>query len=458
MGADRGRSWHSGVLAFVVVPICFFLSAGAAFAQVGTATIEGRVTDETDALLPGVTVSISSPALQLRQLVDVTEADGQFKFVDIPIGIYRVQYALSGFTTVVREDIRLNSGFVARLDTTMKVGAVEESVTVSGQSPVVDLATTAGITNFTKEMLQTVPNTRSMWQVLAMAPGVRPAGTPDVGGSQLGIQQGYKNYGTTGQVTPQLEGINTRQASGTAGFFYDYAALEEAQVKAVGNDAEVALPGTNWVAIVKSGGNQFRGQYFFSGEHSSMQSNNIDDALRADGVTTGNALRYVSDLGADLGGRIVRDKLWFYGALRDQRRQNEVIGFADAPGPDGRYGTADDVQGFQDLVLTNQTIKGTYQTTPKYKLIGFFQRNLKDEPQSTASRTVPLEATYDYDFPTNATKGELQATPTSRLLLNFVGGRQWYDANPPQRSLQRIHPWKSFSDRRLKSSAIRATS
>ena len=230
-------------------------------------------------------------------------------------------------------------------------------------------------------------------------------------------------------MTPQLEGINTRQASTTAGFFYDYAALEEAQVKAVGNDAEVALPGTNWVAIVKSGGNDFHGQYFFSGEHSSMQSNNIDDELRADGVTSGNALRYVTDAGGDLGGRIIRDRLWFYGALRDQRRQSEVINYAQAPGPDGKYGTADDVPGYQDLVLTNQTIKGTYQAASKYKLIGFFQRNLKDEPQSDASRTIPFEATYDYDFPTQATKGELQATPSNRLLMNFVGGRQWYDAN-----------------------------
>ena len=85
-------------------------------AQVGTGIIEGRVTDETDALLPGVTVTISSPALQLPQMVDVTETDGRFQFVDIPIGIYRVQYMLAGFGTVVREDVRLNAGFVARLD------------------------------------------------------------------------------------------------------------------------------------------------------------------------------------------------------------------------------------------------------------------------------------------------------------------------------------------------------
>ena len=152
---------------------------------VGTATIQGRVTDESGAAVPGVTVTISSPALQLRQVAEVTQTDGQYRFSDIPIGVYRVQYDLAGFQGVIHEDVRLNAGFVARLDVVMKVGALNESITVSGQSPVVDTSTTAGIVNFTKEMLQSVPNTRSMWQVLAMSPGVRPAGTPDVGGSQL---------------------------------------------------------------------------------------------------------------------------------------------------------------------------------------------------------------------------------------------------------------------------------
>ena len=401
----------------------------AAAQAVGTATIQGRVADESGSVLPGVSVTITSPALQLRQLTETTQADGQYRFVDIPIGVYQVQYQLTGFQGVVHEDVRINAGFVARLDVVLKIGTVSETITVNGQSPVVDVSTTAGIVNFTKEMLEQVPNTRSMWQVLAMSPGVRPAGTPDVGGSQLGIQQGYKNYGTSGQVTPQLEGINTRQAEGSAGFFYDYAALEEAQVKAVGNDAEVALPGTNWVAIVKSGGNDFHGQYFFSGEHSSLQNSNIDDNLRAQGVASGNPLRYVTDAGGDLGGRLIRDRLWFYGALRDQRRQNEVIGYAKDPGPDRQYGTSDDVAGYQDLILTNQTIKGTYQASRTNKLVGFFQRNLKDEPQSTASRFVPFEDTYNYDFPTRAAKGELQSTPHNRLLVDFLVGRQWYDAN-----------------------------
>jgi hypothetical protein len=421
----RVRRFRHAVLIAVVAIV---LSASAAYAQVGTATIEGRVADETGGMLPGVTVTISSPALQVRQMVDLTENNGQYRFTDIPIGVYRVEYTLQGFSMVVREGVRLTAGFVARLDIELKVGSREETVTVSGISPVVDTATTAGITNFTKEMLQTAPNTKSMWQVLAMTPGIRPAGTPDVGGSELGNQQGYKNYGTSGQVTPQLEGLNTRQASGTAGFFYDYAALEEAQVKAVGNDAEVALPGTNWIAIVKSGGNEFHGTYSAAGQHSKFQSGNLDDELRSQGITTGTGQRHFWDLAGDLGGRIVRDKLWFYTAFRDQRKESDLVGYSRTPGADGEWGTTDDVPGYSIMGLTNQTIKVSYQPAPSWKAVGFYQRNLKREPERDGNRFTPVESTLDYNFPTRAAKGELQATPSDRLLANFLFGRQWYDA------------------------------
>jgi hypothetical protein len=424
---EERRGWRSSG-AVVLVVMAIVLAAGAASAQVGTATIEGRVADETGATLPGVTVTISSPALQVRQMVDLTETNGQYRFTDVPIGVYRVEYMLQGFSQVVREGVRLNAGFVARLDIELKVGSLQETVTVSGLSPVVDTATTAGITNFTKEMLETAPNTKSMWQVLAMTPGVRPAGTPDVGGSELGNQQGYKNYGTTGQVTPQLEGLNTRQAETTAGFFYDYAALEEAQVKAVGNDAEVALPGTNWVAIVKSGGNDFHGAYSAAGQHKTFQSNNLDDALRSQGITTGTGQRHFWDLAGDLGGRLVRDKLWFYTAFRDQRKVSDLVGYSRTAGPDGEFGTTDDEPGYSIMGLTNQTIKVSYQPAQAWKAIGFYQRNLKREPERDGNRFTPMESTLDYNFPTRAAKGEIQAVPSGRLLANFLFGRQWYDA------------------------------
>ena len=408
------------------------LWAATASAQgVGTGIVAGRVTDESGAVMPGVTVTASSPALQLRQVAEVTGTDGAYRFVDLPIGVYSVKYELTGFQAVLREEVRLTAGFTARLDIVLKVGTLTETLTVSGQSPVVDTSSTTGTVSFSKETLENAPTSRAFAEVLSMAPGFRPAGV-DVGGSELSEQRvGVKNYGTSGQITPQLEGINTRQASGSAGFFYDYSAVEEAQIQAVGNDAEVALPGGAWNAIVKSGGDQFHGRYSFAGQTSGMQSQNVDEEQLANGVDpNGSGMRHYTDVSADLGGRLIRSRLWFYAAIHDQRSEENLIGFSAAPGPDGAFFTPDDVPGYDESIVTNQTFKSTLQATKNYKLVGFFQRNEKVQPNGqTAGRFEPLPATYDYAFPTKATKGELTGTPSSRVLFSLMGGRQWYDAN-----------------------------
>src|SRR5262249_15394707 len=162
------------------------------------------------------------------QMTDVTGTDGAYRFTDIPIGTYRIQYELSGFQTMVRDEVRLNAGFVARIDITLKVGAVAETITVSGQTPVIRVSASSGINIFTKERLETAPTTRAWAEVLSMARGFRPASL-DIGGDQLSNQRtGIRNYGTSDQITPSIEGVNTRQSTNTAGFFYDYSSLEEA--------------------------------------------------------------------------------------------------------------------------------------------------------------------------------------------------------------------------------------
>jgi hypothetical protein len=405
-------------------------SAPASAQSVGVGTIQGRLADESGATLPGVSVTISSPALQLPQMTDVTNADGSYRFTDIPIGTYRIQYELAGFSTVIRDEVRLNAGFVARIDVVLKVGALSETITVSGQTPVIDVATTAGINVFTKETLETAPTTRAWAEVLSMAPGFRPASL-DIGGDQLSNQRtGIRNYGTSDQITPQIEGVNTRQGTNTAGFFYDYSSLEEAQIKAVGNEAEVALPGGAWNAIVKSGGNDFHGRYFGALENRGLQSDNIDDYLRNNGVTSSSSMRYFRDFSADLGGRIVRDKLWFYSAWHDQRNEKNVIGFVQGAGPDNIWHTADDDPAYDHTIVYNGTGKGTYQAKKSLKVVGFYTYNQKYQPNGQeASRFTPLSATYDYRFPTRAAKAEVTGTPSSRVLYTLMFGRQWYDAN-----------------------------
>src|SRR5688500_4557514 len=170
--------------------VCFLVaSLGLASAQsVSSGTIHGTVRDQSGGVLPGVTATLTSPALQVRELVQVTDAEGQYRFVDLPPGSYVLKFELAGFSTMIREDLRLTVGFTARVDESMKVGAMEESVTVSGQSPVVDITSTSAAVAFTKEVLDSVPRGRDLQNVLAMAPGVTQAQV-DVGGSTLAQRQ-----------------------------------------------------------------------------------------------------------------------------------------------------------------------------------------------------------------------------------------------------------------------------
>ena len=424
----RLERWAASIRWFVAMCGAFVLALAAPVARAQSVTsgsIRGVVKDESAAALPGVTVTVSSPALQVAQLTTLTDSEGSFQFRDLPAGVYRVGYELAGFQSVVRDDLRLNVGFAARVDAILKVGLVKETVVVSGQSPVVDVSNTTGSTNFTKETLENIPTTRSMWQVLAMTPGVRMS-AHDVGGSKIGEQLDYRNYGTFGQVSPMIEGINTRQDTTRAGFFYDYAALEESQVKTYAADAEVALPGTNWIAVVKSGGNDFHGSLAFAGQWDGLQGDNIDDELRAQGITAGNATKWITDASADLGGRLIRDKLWFYVALRDQRRHSSFLGFVKAPGPDGQYLTGDDEPAEAVGTLSNQTLKLSYQASPRYKLIGFIQRNDKFDNANSADRFHPLESTPTLNFVPYAYKVELQGQPSDTTLFNLVAGRQHY--------------------------------
>ena len=211
------------------------LTAGPAAAQtVGAGAIEGIVTDTSGAAMPGVTVTASSPALQVPQVTAITTATGMYRLPTLPAGNYVLKFELAGFQTVVREDLRLNAGFVATINVQMSVGSLEEAVTVTGASPVVDIKTTSVQTNFTTEMLDAAPVTRTMWQVLAMTPGVR-VGAIDVGGSTVGNQQSYTTYGLSGVGTPIIEGLDTSQNdSGGTALFFDYASFDEVQIKSLG--------------------------------------------------------------------------------------------------------------------------------------------------------------------------------------------------------------------------------
>jgi carboxypeptidase family protein len=416
---------HLNILGVVVCLV--LVSLGLASAQsVSSGTIQGTIRDQSGGVLPGVTATLTSPALQVRELVQVTGAEGEYRFVDLPAGTYLLKFELTGFSTLIREDLRLTVGFTARVDENMKVGAMEESVTVSGQSPVVDMTSTSASVAFTKEILDSVPRGRDLQNVLAMAPGVTQE-TLDVGGSTLAQRQDTASYGVEAQPKLQYEGMNISMGAdlNTPIYFVDNS-LEEVQVRTSGNDAEVSTPGVSMIAIMKSGSNTYHGAYRASWQPGELQASNLNAELKKQNIGDPPQLKKFYDVAADLGGRIVRDKLWFYGGYAKQTKDEGTLGFAADPGPDGRYLTGDETQAFFESSLYQYSLKMSYQMTRNNRFVYAWQRGVKTQPQNGGGRFRPLEATRDYTNPTAIQKAEWQSTVSPRLLLNAMGGYAGY--------------------------------
>ena len=226
-----------------------------------TGTIQGRVVDAQGAVLPGVTVTATSPAAARR-------ADGgHVGDRQLPVSrgpawrLFRHATNSPASTPCEREGIQISLGFTANLNVELALATLQETVTVTGESPVIDTTATRTVQNFKLEQLQSIPNARDMWALLAVTPAVQMSRI-DVGGNRAGTQTGYVAYGFSGQVRVLIEGINTTEGTGGAGFYFDYSSLEEVFLGTSGQSAEMPNPGVQSQFIAKSGGNQFNGEVY----------------------------------------------------------------------------------------------------------------------------------------------------------------------------------------------------
>jgi hypothetical protein len=352
------------------------------------ASVLGRVTDESGGVLPGVTVMATSPALQVAQVVAVTDDQGEYRLANLRIGLYEITYTLAGFQTVTRRDIRASVGFAARLDVGMTVGAIAESIVVTGGAAVVDATTGSTATSFTRETLELIPTSRNgITGLLAQAPGVR--GILDVGGNSLNAIPTFSTFGQVGEPWIALEGVSTTALlpSGGNGNYWDYLSIDEARVQTLGAGAEGFTRGLQMNALVKSGGNQFHGGGGVSLAGKRLQSGNIDDELRALGITSGNSVNNRTDWNAELGGRIIRDRLWFYTSGRRRDETSPVLANALRK-PDG---SAPDDEQFGYF----HTEKLSYQAGADQRVVGFYQYYRKNQ-QSGVTEFVPWEARTNF--------------------------------------------------------------
>ena len=426
---SRFRSLQGSSL-FVVVLAMILTSFRPSAAQTTTSTIYGVIKDSAGGVLPGVTVSVSSPALQVPSITTISEADGTYRVTDLPAGAYQVVYDLPGFTKIVRNDIRITTGFLAKIDAAMSVGSVEETITVTGGSPIVDVSSTSTGATLTRDLVEAIPRSKEFSTLLAMTPGVTASGAPDVGGSNLAARTAADAFGIAQQPKLTVEGINIGTGAGNnSGVVFSSYNFDEVKVSTSGADAETSTPGISVQAVIKSGSNQLRGSAETHGQWPQLQSTNLTDEAKAQGVTAGNALDRFYGLAVDLGGRIVRDKLWYYVGWNSQTRVEQQLGFVDGPGADGKYLTGDEPPGLVHTTLDGSTAKLSYQMSKKVKLIGVYQRGAKVIPEFNADRFTPRESLDNYLNPTGVWKGEVQSALSDQLLVSANGGWGGYIAD-----------------------------
>jgi hypothetical protein len=303
-----GRRDRIGLSAAAV----WLFASAAVFAQQTNGGIAGLARDASGAVMPGVTVEASSPVLIEKVRTVTTDGEGRYNIVDLPPGSYTVTFTLSGFSTVRREGIELTSGFTATVNADLRVGALEETITVTGASPIVDTQNVRKQVVASRDVLDALPtSTQSIYTLVALAPGF--SGVNDVGGRYFAEAGAY--HGKRG-TKAYFDGMGIENSAGNSSYQINAAVVEEMVLQTSGISAEVNADGPVMNIVPKEGGNTFRS--ILSGKYSGqgMESTNLTDALRARGLQTANKTIKIFDEAASLGGPIKRDHLWFFGAGR----------------------------------------------------------------------------------------------------------------------------------------------
>lgn len=365
------------VATFVVV-VFLALTALPSSAQDFTGTINGRISDTTGATVPGVAVTLSSSAIQgVREAISGETGAYQFQF--LPPGTYTLKFELSGFKTLIREGLIVEVQRTTTINAQLEVSSLSETVTVTGESPVVDTQNATVAVNFTQTLLRDMPNSRDIWIVLAQTPGITTT-RYDVGGSTMGTQTAFRAYGTSGQNWYTLDGVVTTNGPNSAGWYFDYGAFQEMQVSAAANAAEVPVPGAFLNTVIKTGSNELHGMAYVDWEDDSFQGKNLSPEFSRPCVATGQTgpcglfvgdkfITY-NDINLNLGGPIKKDKLWFFVSWRNQFSDLATELKLNNGQPGGHYST----------VLRNPTFKFNLQLTPKDSLSAMVQMSRKLAP------------------------------------------------------------------------------
>jgi hypothetical protein len=341
-------------------------------AQGETGTIAGVVKDTTGLVLPGVTVEASSPALIEKVRSTATDGDGRYQIVNLRPGVYTVTFELSGFNKVRREGVELSAAFIATLNVDMRVGGLEETITVVGGSPIIDTKSVTQQRTVSREVIDSLPTAKTFGSLGALIPGVTVS-KPDVGGSGGELSTHLTVHGSrTADSQILVDGMSVANGlgAGSYGHFFNNGMFQEISVETGGMLAEHDVAGVRSNLIPREGGDTFKGVVAGAYTNGSLNSRNTSDELTALGLQT-NAVDRIYDFNPSFGGRILREKLWFFLSFREWESRTARAGTSAAyPNldPSARYYTPDlSRRAFDQAWHRDAYGRLTFQATPKNK-------------------------------------------------------------------------------------------
>ena len=416
------------VVAAIVLVGYLVLAPGAAQAQ---SAFAGVVKDSSGAVLPGVTVEASSDVLIEKTRSVVTNGQGQYTIVDLRPGVYSLSFTLPGFSVFKRDGIELPTNFTATINADMKVGALEESVTVSGQSPVVDVQSTARTTVLSRDTLDSIPTGRTIQSVGQLVVGVS-LNVPDVGGSRA-MQQTYMSvHGlSASQVTTQVDGmmVNGLDGDGAVQNYFNNMMSQEMSYQTAGAGSDVSGGGVRLNMIPKEGGNRFSGAFFGAWSDGAWQSNNLTSSLQARGLSVPDKIAKIYDFNGSFGGPLRENRLWFFGSARRWG--------VDAPIADTYYTPAGSnyattypqctskaiqcEQGIDDQHIKSAMVRLTWQVSPRNKFAAYYDKVGKDRGHGMTAGDDPATASQIWTSPAYMT-GSLKWTSTVSNKMLVEGG------------------------------------
>lgn len=410
-----------------VMGLIFLILVPSAFAQSG---IAGVVRDTTGAVLPGVTVEAFSPVLIEKVRTGATDGQGLYKLLDLRPGTYSVTFTLPGFATVRQEGIELPASFTATVNASLRVGAVEETITISGSAPTVDVQGVTSRTVLSNELLGAIPGTRVAQSFVPYLPGVSGVALGAVGRDTRslaihGSRVGEANIAIAGSFTRHVGAAG----GGADAYYVNPAIIEELSVELGGGSAEQQTSGIFTNIIPKEGSNSFSGLLYLSYTDEHLQADNLTDDLRASGLTAVGGLKKLSDVNPAFGGRILRDKLWFYSAVRYAENSQYIAGLYYNADPTAWVYRPDlGRPAFVKVLDKDVNTRLTWQATAKHKLSFYYGQQPHYVFQRNYSSTVSPEATtYTPYLPNLFTQLVWKAPLSNRFLTEASISRQFFD-------------------------------